>query len=278
MSDSIINLALEELKKNIDSVKIIVLYHGGEPLLNSRFFNMVKSIKLIEASLFVKTVTNGMALNQRNAIKLIESGIDAVEISLDGLSASESELIRVNSDTKKIVANIKELISLRSRMGSESPKISLVTTQFIRTKQTSFPLQPAAPPAWLLDEFRDMVDYKATYAIRWPHMKIGDYEQLPSPLGQDGNFCDHVLNTITIRYDGDVVPCCYDLTSKLVMGNITNQSLRAIWEGESYRRLRDSIAVRNFYSICRTCAVVKPPIYLVPRARINIPVVPMEKL
>lgn len=25
------------------------------------------------------------------------------------------------------------------------------------------------------------------------------------------------MNTLTIRYNGDVIPCCYDLTSKLVM-------------------------------------------------------------
>lgn len=33
------------------------------------------------------------------------------------------------------------------------------------------------------------------------------------------------MNTLTIRYNGDVIPCCYDLTSKLVMGNIQGQRL-----------------------------------------------------
>ena len=39
-------------------------------------------------------------------------------------------------------------------------------------------------------------------------------------------------NTITIRSNGDVVPCCYDLTSKLVMGNIRENSLAQIWNGD----------------------------------------------
>ncbi len=277
MSESIINLALEGLKENIDSVKVVVLYHGGEPLLNSRFNKIVQGVKSIQPSLYVKTVTNGMALNERNSIKLIESGIDAIEISLDGLSASESEYIRRYSNTEKIIGNIKKLINWRSRMGSQTPEISLATTQFIRSKQQAFPLPPVTSPDWLSGEFGSSVKYKATYAVRWPHMKVDDYDLLHSPPQPDSNCCDHVLNTITIRSDGDVVPCCYDLTSKLVMGNITNQSLRSIWEGVDYRQLRESIASRNFYSICRTCAVVKPPTYLIPRTKTTIPIVPMVK-
>jgi radical SAM protein with 4Fe4S-binding SPASM domain len=275
MSESIIKVVLEELRKNIDAVKIVVLYHGGEPLLNSRFYQIVAGVKSINPALYVKTVTNGMALNQRNSIKLIESGIDAIEISLDGLSAIESQHIRKHSDTGRIITNVKKLLSLRADWYPKTPTVSLATTQFVRTTQQVFPLPPAAPPDWLKIEFGDAVDYKATYAVRWPHMMVGDYDQLHSPAGHDKSDCDHVVNTITIRSDGDVVPCCYDLTSKLVMGNITTQSLRSIWEGTKYRQLRDTIASRNFYSICRTCAVVTPPIYLVPKEKIRIPLTPI---
>jgi radical SAM protein with 4Fe4S-binding SPASM domain len=275
MSEPMFDLVLEELKNNIDSIQIVVLYHGGEPLLNSRFYDMVKRIKLVKPSIFVKSVTNGMALNELNAIKLVESRIDAIEISLDGSSADESMSIRRNSNTEKIVFNIKQLISLRRQMGSERPKISLATTQFIKSKEELFlPLQPAMPPKWLRDEFSNVLDFKVTYGVRWPHMNVFDYEQITSPLDKDFKTCDHVINTITIRSDGDVVPCCYDLTSKLVMGNIANQSLRSIWEGDSYSRLRGALAKGNLYSICRTCAVVTPPVYLVPKqTRVNIPII-----
>jgi len=274
MSESIFDLVLEQLKENIDSIEIVVLYHGGEPLLNSRFYDMVEKIKSIKRSIFIKSVTNGMALNKKNAIRLIESGIDAIEISLDGSSAAESMTIRKNSITEKIIYNIKQLISLRSKMESSTPKISLATTQFMKSKDVFFPLQPATPPKWLIDEFGDSLDFKATYGVRWPDMNVFEYDLVTSPLEVNSKSCDHVINTITIRSDGDVVPCCYDLTSKLVMGNIERQSLRAIWEGDKYRRLRDSLVKGNLYSICRTCAVVTPPVYLIPKLKtVDIPII-----
>ena len=215
-----------------------------------------------------------MALNKSNAIRLVKSGIDAIEVSLDGSSAKESMRIRKNSNTEKIVSNIKQLIRLRSEIGSKTPKISLATTQFIKSKDDSFPLQQALPPKWLSDEFCNVLDFKATYAVRWPHMNVFEYDLVTSTLKEEFKNCDHVINTITIRSDGDVVPCCYDLTSKLVMGNIEHQSLRSIWEGESYRRLRESLDKGNLYSICRTCAVVTPPVYLFPRQKlVDIPII-----
>ncbi|PQA84835.1 hypothetical protein C5F52_02200 [Limnohabitans sp. TS-CS-82] len=274
MSEPIFNLILNELKNNIDSIEIVVLYHGGEPLLNSLFYEMVAKVKSIKPSIFIKSVTNGMALNKSNAIRLVKSGIDAIEVSLDGTSAEESMSIRKNSNTEKIVSNVKQLIRLRSEMGSRTPKISLATTQFIKSKDESFPLQQALPPKWLSDEFGNVLDFKATYAVRWPHMNVFEYDLVTSPLKEEFKNCDHVINTITIRSDGDVVPCCYDLTSKLVMGNIEHQSLRSIWDGESYRRLRESLDKGNLFSICRTCAVVTPPVYLIPRQKlVDIPVI-----
>ena len=276
MSESIFNLVLDELKNNIDSVEIVVLYHGGEPLLNSRFYEMVGLIKLIKPTIFIKSVTNGMALNESNALRLIESGIDAIEISLDGSSSEESESIRKNSNTQKIINNIKQLINLRSKLDSVTPKISLATTQFMKSKEESFPLPPAREPKWLSDEFGNSLDFKATYAVRWPHMNVFEYDLVTSPLESESKSCDHIVNTITIRSDGDVVPCCYDLTSKLVMGNIATQSMQSIWEGESYRKLREALDKGSPYSICRTCAVVTPPVYLIPKKNmVDIPIIPI---
>jgi sulfatase maturation enzyme AslB (radical SAM superfamily) len=64
---------LNEIKNNIDSIKITVLYHGGEPLLNSLFYEMVAKIKNIKPSIFIKSVTNGTTLNKSNAIRLVKS-------------------------------------------------------------------------------------------------------------------------------------------------------------------------------------------------------------
>ncbi len=95
----------------------------------------------------------------------------------------------------------------------------------------------------------------------------GEYELREDPHGTDGNECDHVLNTMTVRSDGTVVPCCYDLTTRMPMGNVIETTLAKIWNGEEYQSLRRSITGRDYKSICNSCGVVRPQIFLMPKWR-----------
>ena len=93
MSNDVFERCLDFIK--YDEVKVIVLYHGGEPLLNKDFYLMVDRIKKIRKDVLIKTVSNGVALTKTNTNKLISSGIDEIEFSLDGLSFVENDYIRV---------------------------------------------------------------------------------------------------------------------------------------------------------------------------------------
>lgn len=260
--------ALEEITKNKSFIKVIVLYHGGEPLLYSGFYDLVADIRTISHDFFIKTVSNGMALNRLNARKIIDSGINAIEISLDGNSPSESDKIRKNSKAEKIIQNVLNLIDLRDALGSSTLHVSIATTQFISPLQIQKNLlKPPEAPEWLRQIFGVRVEYKSTWAIKWPHSKETDYEHVTgSPLNENG-YCDHVLNTITVRADGSVVACCYDLTSQLVMGNILENPIKDIWHGQRYEKLRQSLREKKYQSICNGCATVTPPVYLIPKWR-----------
>ena len=93
----------------------------------------------------------------------------------------------------------------------------------------------------------------------WPHMVVEPHFQIyvDDSGEEDANACDHVESTITIRSDGTVVPCCYDLTSQLPMGRIQEKSLQEIWNDKPYLRLRQEIDARNYPQLCRNCNVVR---------------------
>ena len=266
MSETVFEKVLAEIELHKNQIKVIVLYHGGEPLLNKHFYSMVARIKEINPDFFLKTVSNGMALTLKHAKHVIDSGIDVIEFSLDGDSAQESQHIRVQSNTDKIVSNIKALIDLKAQLKMSKPDIYVSTTQFLRDKTQEDIPSEAPVPTWLRDTFKDEVaGYKSTYALQWPHMgDTGEYDFLRTE-GDDGDECDHVVSTLTVRADGSIVPCCYDLTNKLEMGNILDQKLMEIWNGKKYRILRAAIESKKHISICKKCAVVKPPVYLIPK-------------
>lgn len=256
---------IDSIKENKEFIKVVVLYHGGEPLLNKNFFNYARRIREISNDIFIKTVSNGMALTKSVADKILNSQLDAIEFSLDGLSAEESQHIRIKSNTLRIISNIKYLISQKEKKGSAKPDIFVSTVQFVRKEEKENIPTEAKTPEWLISQFGDQVSYKPCFAKMWPHMGNNHDFELLYTTGEDLNECDHVVSTITVRANGDVVPCCYDLTSKLVMGNVNEVSLSEIWNGKKYETLRNSISNREFFSICSNCSIVRPSIYLIPK-------------
>ena len=266
MGEIVFEKVLSEIYLHKASIKVIVLYHGGEPLLNRNFYSMVARIKDINNSIYIKTVSNGMALTKKHAEDILNCGIDSIEFSLDGESPEESQLVRVRSNTPRIIKNIKELIMLKKMRNAVKPEIYISTTQFLRDKNlTESPGDPDVP-VWLKQEFEDHVDYKTTYGLKWPHMgNSGKFDFLKPVITPDSDECDHIINTLTVRADGSVVPCCFDLTSKLVMGDILEESLTDIWNGQKYSMLRESIKLKQYISICNTCAIVRPKVYLIPK-------------
>ena len=150
---------------------------------------------------------------------------------------------------------------------NETPnvKISIASTQFLRARTDLENPENLIPktPNWLVGEFSNSVDYKPTLAMRWPHMNVGKQYELAFADGEDINYCDHPINTVTIRANGDIVPCCYDLTSQLIMGNIMDGDLHEIFNGKKYEHLRTSIKEKKYMSLCKDCNTVRPHAYLI---------------
>jgi hypothetical protein len=258
---------LKEIKIHKDQIETIVLYHGGEPFLNKNFFYMLSELKKTK-NFFIKTVSNAAALNEKNISKIAESELDLIEFSLDGSNEKENEIIRRKSKTEKILKNIKLLIEKKKQLSKTTPQINICSTQFLsKNSLTSHNISPKTQ-SWITQNFKnDDVVFKSNYAMKWPSMKkdLDQFEILEVSAEEDKNFCDHVINTITIRSNGDIVPCCFDLTTDLKMGNILEDTLSNIWENKEYNQLRQSIINKKYFSICNNCNVVRTPIYLSPK-------------
>ena len=271
MKADVFDRVIEEIERHFDKVKVVVLYHGGEPLLNKAFPEMIRRVKAIGIP-FVKTVSNGMLLTQRAIADLLESGLDSIEFSIDGESPAEHNFVRRRSDCDTIVANIKRLIDTKMALGLNTPRVQITSAHFLTAEelQNKDRQKDPSPADFMVREFSgkyaDQIGFNGVFAMRWPHMAVIDelYEvQIDPHETEDGNECDHVLNVVSIRWNGDVVPCCHDITSQHVLGNVLESSLSDIWNNEKYRRLRKSIDTMQFIGICGNCNAVRPSAYLI---------------
>lgn len=62
----------------------------------------------------------------------------------------------------------------------------------------------------------------------------------------------HFVNFVTIDYRGNMVLCCNDYTSSVVLGNVHKETVKTIWNRHSFRRA----CIMNglwLYPICKKC-------------------------
>jgi radical SAM protein with 4Fe4S-binding SPASM domain len=66
--------------------------------------------------------------------------------------------------------------------------------------------------------------------------------------------CTIPWDTMTVTWDGDVVPCCFDYDKKYVLGNLGRSTLSDIWKGDPLERLRNEFISNNVQNpLCKNC-------------------------
>ena len=259
MSPEIFKIALKEVK--FLKPRVVVLYHGGEPFVNKNMLEMVRQLKLAGVK-FIKTVTNGMLLTEKMLFKIIESGLDRIEFSLDGTSSKENDEIRRGSNYKKVSSTIKKLIAAKKFLNVDKPFICISNCQI--PDEDNFDETPVTAE-YILKDFshycnKSEIEFRACFTIYWPgYPTDGSKYKLSKPNDAgNSNYCEHPIKLITIRHNGDVVACCQDIVSMYVIGNIKQHPISKIWNNYKYRTLRKSIINRKFLPLCKNCKVVAP--------------------
>jgi radical SAM protein with 4Fe4S-binding SPASM domain len=259
MKEPVFERCLSELAKHVPPIRVVSLYQGGEPFLNKQFLKMPRRVKEIGVPL-VKTISNGMLIRPEQIDDVVTSGLDLIEISLDGDSPAESDQVRVRADFDRIVSVIRALAEAKRRL-NPAFRICISNTRF-QNPETYDPSVAIPPPAdYLLRTFsdiRDELEFNPNWARIWPSALPADgYDLLLDDRPREmPSRCDLLDDMLNIRSDGRVVACCYDLTSMSNLGNIMEQSLEEIWNGDAAREFRLRFEAGDHHELCKECIVV----------------------
>lgn len=68
--------------------------------------------------------------------------------------------------------------------------------------------------------------------------------------------CRAPWRSVVVLVDGSVVPCCHDENGRVVLGNLSSQSLQEIWSGPAVAALRQRLVTQSLAADepCATCA------------------------
>lgn len=246
MEDMLFNKILNEISQYSSWIMMICLNSDGEPLLDKGISTKIKKLKNIGIK-HVNISTNASLLTPQKIEELLESGLDDIRISLDGYEKKTYEKIRRGLKYDVVKENVLNLIKMRDAAQSKME---------IRIRMVELDENLQERKEWM-EYWKSKLRKSDKVQIMPMHtwsQKIANEEQ-----GQiefySNKPCVSVFSSFTINYDGKVQLCDSDIEQQYIMGDIKENSIKDIWQGEKFEMIRKYHAngQRNHIKICRGC-------------------------
>ncbi|MEA1958787.1 MAG: radical SAM/SPASM domain-containing protein [Chloroflexota bacterium] len=235
----------------IDS-RMVWLHHFGESLLHPRFGDCIEyaSSKGVLTGLSI----NPFILTEDIAGELLRAQPSVLCISLDGHDDDSFYRIRgVKNAYNLSRTRLLDFLQLKKRYNAE---ITVILSMI------HFPMNRASIESeWSFWQSCEGVDqFLEKDFSTWDgnaedvHALIDDCACRSNDIDRSSVACTLPWEVMTVTWNGDVVPCCYDYNARLVLGNMERESFQEIWNGEKMRALRaEFIDNKVTNELCKNC-------------------------
>jgi radical SAM protein with 4Fe4S-binding SPASM domain len=242
-----------------NDIFFLLIYHQGEPYINPHFLEFVRMAK--QKNIYVTTSTNGHYFTSDNIRETINSGLDSMIVSIDGITQETYAKYRIRGTLDKVIYGTKELMRMRRELKSRTPNVAI---QFLVMKHNEHEIPAIRNLAAEIGVDRLLIKnievHNVAEAAEWlPDNKSYrrynfDGENL-IVKGAEKKSCTRPWLSTLINWDGDVVPCCFDKNGNYPMGNIHGEGdANSIWKGASFTKFRKQLLEnRKSIDICRNC-------------------------
>src|SRR5215213_5801352 len=222
----------------------LTFYFQGEPYLNTDFLDMVKYAS--GKGIYTATSTNAHYLNDANARRTIESGLDRLIISIDGTTQDVYQQYRVGGKLSRVLEGASNIVKWKKELKSKTP---FIIFQFLVVRHNEHQIE----------EVRRIAKEIGVDDVRLKTAQVYDYENDPNNLiptitkysrykkegdgkmkfkGNTKNHCWRLWHDPVITWDGAVVPCCFDKDAQHRLGNLKDKSFKEVWSNKEYHEFR----------------------------------------
>jgi len=245
--------AIDELvsaNKDYVNSRMVWLHHFGESLLHPRFAECMAyaSGKGVRAALSI----NPIMLKDDVIDVLIESKPYLLTMSLDG--HDDESFYRIRGVNKAYEVSHDRLLRFLERKVKEKSGIKVMVSMIdFRMNEESMYRMASY---WDRREGVDQFIYKefSTWDGNAEDVHALPHECTCPPGDRSAVTCTLPWEVLTVAWNGDVLPCCYDYNGRYVLGNMEKQPLADIWNGERIQSLRrEFIENKVENDLCKNC-------------------------
>jgi MoaA/NifB/PqqE/SkfB family radical SAM enzyme len=226
----------------------IEFFNWGEPLLHKEvLFDWVRQAS--EKKIVTSVSTNlNMRLSDADIEALIESGLNKLNVSLDGATRETYATYRQNGDFSLALDNVKRIIDMRRKKNMTRPWVvwQFLVFGFNEHERAAASAMAAEIGVDEISFIPPFVDMAAQDGVAWMPKDPAFVKNRYRPGKQrTAPRCDWHYLSATINWDGGVAPCCALYKTKDDFGTIGEfgeQSFGTVVNNEKYT------AVRRFFA------------------------------
>jgi len=264
----------EECKRIIDSMAVIgvgtIGWTGGEPLLREDLEELTEYAG--SKGIAANVTTNAVLLDRRRATRLMEAGMSAVQISLDGSTPERNRFVRGTTDEEfhLIVEAIRHCksVNLRVHMATLIGRETLDDTREMvklgkREGVDVIRFCGFAPVGRGKSEnIKDRLRFSngLNRLIEFVEEAQDDnsivmtFDASFGPVPPEFGFhkCMAGIETFYLKANGDVYPCTALLNRQFLVGNVHENPLEEIWNDPKMMEM-SNYPREKIEGPCRTC-------------------------
>ena len=253
------NMDFDTFRRVIDEAKqyglqTLRLHVLGEPLLNPNIHEFVRYAKQYDNLKNIVYSTNCTYLDERQAKKILASGLDGIVLAVDGINKETYETIRIRADYEVVKRNVERFLTLRKQLRPDlKVRLSIINLKRSRSEVEA-------------------------YRAYWRPFLLADQELIIKPFSNFGGQVDNRLEAkeerqkrrqhalrhpcyllwknLIVLWNGDVTVCCLDSKAAYMkLGNVWEQSLQELWFSEMQSRYRKLHLKRDWKDmpLCQGC-------------------------
>lgn len=265
MSIEMVEGIIDELKKFPNKLKRIVFSGLGEPLANPNIAKIIKKVVASNIAERVEVITNGVLLNPELIDQLVDTGMTHINISIQGVTEQRYlETCGIKVSLNKLIQNLTYLYNNKKQVQ-------------IYIKIIDATLKDKSEEELFYEMFGNICDriYIEHLIVMQQQMdKLkpvvdGSKNFYGEELDLNRKVCSQSFYFLQIGCDGHTFPCPVPgLPKTLSMGNINEQSIVDIWNGEKRNKILKGMLKfeKDKYEACRNCtcfnAINNPSEYL----------------
>jgi radical SAM protein with 4Fe4S-binding SPASM domain len=218
--------------------KSLVLHGFGEPFLDKKLISRLDTCRKKNIPTYFSCTPATMTVEK--AKKAMDAGLGVLKFSLDAMD--ERKIQKIRGKRANFQESVDKILELLKYKKEKKLKTLLVPCMIDMAEE----VQDVKMHEEFINFWKDydVYAYIKSQDNRWLYDSDDNIKKNKSHYHYQ--YCEYPWISCSIMSEGNVVPCTQISNNEIVLGNLKNNSLEEIWNGEKYQELRKMHLSGNF--------------------------------